>query len=136
MFANVPDSICPQEALMGANPIYNDSDVFLGNYEVLIDYQDLFLSAIGNYFTNTGNVESLKPYWTQIKALISARLEYIDLFSDLMAGAEVYYSLGPANGSAMTALSAFTLGRLVPLAEAVGDTGATNLCSDTVVNLS
>lgn len=121
---------------MGADPIYKDTDIFLGNYEILIDYQDLFLSAIGNYFANTGDIESLRPYWEQIKALVVARLRYIDPYSGLMAGAEAYYFLGPVNGSAVTALSAYTLGRLVPLAEALGDDGAAILYSDTAANLS
>ncbi|KAK5112253.1 hypothetical protein LTR62_004414 [Meristemomyces frigidus] len=52
-----------------------------------------------------------------------------------MAGEQASYFLGPANGSAVTALSAYTYSLLAPLASAMNDTAAASLYTSTALNL-
>jgi hypothetical protein len=120
---------------MGASHTMEDTDAWLYLYEGLLDYRDLFLSAIGNYFHSSGDVTSLRTYWPQIKDVVAARLAYIDPYSGLMAGSSAYYFLGPVNGSAVSALSVYTLRKLIPLAEALGD-DTTALYTQTADKLS
>jgi hypothetical protein len=98
------------------------------SWQGLVDYQDLFLLGIAEYFRYTGDVAGLKPYWESIKKLATARLAFIDPVSGLVAGspevAAPFSFLGPANGSAVTGLMAFALDRLVPLANAFEDSEA------------
>jgi hypothetical protein len=118
-------------ANMGSRPQYKDAN--LQNYAGLVDYQDLFLMAIGEYFHYTGSVEALLPHWGQVKRLAKARLAFIDPTSGLIAGSPEVPSpfsfLGPANGSATTGLFASMLDKIAPVAHAVGDEEASNLYS-------
>lgn len=94
------------------------------------------MAAIGNYYFASGDAAGLASNWEQIKALVAARLAYIDPVSGLMAGETASYFLGPVNGSAVTALSAYALRGLVPLAEAYGDSEASTLYTTTADELS
>ncbi|KAK4553711.1 hypothetical protein LTR86_009209 [Recurvomyces mirabilis] len=123
--------ISPQ---LGSDPA--NKDAFTSQYGGLIDYQDLFLSGIGNYFRATGDSQGLSQYWPNIKAQVSRRLTYIDPVTGLMAGEDAFYFLGPVNGSAATALSAYTLRLLVPLAEAFKDMQTATLWNNTAKSLS
>lgn len=112
----------PISASLGSRPEYQISDV--SKYAALLDYQDLFLGAIGNYYWDTGNLERIGKYWDNIKMLVDARMGYVDPNSGLVAGEGAFYFLGPVNGSAVTALFSYALQRLIPLAEAMNDTAA------------
>ncbi|KAG8625233.1 hypothetical protein KVT40_006984 [Elsinoe batatas] len=91
----------PISAPMGSRPEFAEQ---IGVYNGLVDYQDLFLSGIGNYFRSIGDVAWVKSQWPQIKALAQARAAFIDPYSGLMAASPevpvASYFLGPANGSA------------------------------------
>ncbi|KAJ4373480.1 hypothetical protein N0V86_007620 [Didymella sp. IMI 355093] len=119
----------PISANLGSRPQYKESN--LGNYEGLVDYQDLFLTSIGEYFRYTGNADTLRPHWGQIKKLATARLAFIDPISGLVAGspqvANPFSFLGPANGTATTGLFAYMLDKIAPLAHALGDEEASTL---------
>lgn len=104
---------------LGARPEYIDAFASV-NY-LLVDYQDLFLVSIGDYYRLTGDLTFLGPYWTRIKAIFSRRLKYIDLYSGLQAGEGAFF-LGPINGTAISALSVLALRNILPLAKALGDT--------------
>ncbi|KXT09344.1 hypothetical protein AC579_4110 [Pseudocercospora musae] len=124
----------PINANMGSRPEYSNG--FISNYAGLIDYQDLFLAAIGHYFWSTGDSQGLQKHWPGIKDSFKARLEYIDPYSGLMAGENAFYFLGPVNGSAITGLAAYAYRSLVPLAEAYNDTSAASLLSQASKNLT
>ena len=128
----------PISANMGARPEYKE--VQINNYGGLIDYQDLFLASVGNYFRSTGNIAALRPYWQQIKELVKARLAFIDPTSGLIADSPevsmASYFLGPANGSANTGLFAYVLRTLGPLAAALDDTETEELYSGTSTKLN
>ncbi|EME85804.1 glycoside hydrolase family 78 protein [Pseudocercospora fijiensis CIRAD86] len=124
----------PISAGMGSRPEY--SNAFIYQYAGLIDYQDLFLAAIGHYFWSTGDSQGLSKHWNGIKDLFNARLAYIDPYSGLMAGENAYYFLGPVNGSAVTGLAAYAYKSLIPLAEAYNDTSAALLLSQVSKNLT
>lgn len=98
------------------------------DYTGLVDYQDLFMAGIAEYFRYSGDVDGLRKYWPNIKKLAKARIAFIDPSSGLVAGSlevPVTFSfLGPANGSAVSGLFSFTLQRLAPLAAAMNDTKA------------
>lgn len=119
----------PISANLGAVPRYKEANI--GNYGGLVDYQDLFLTGIGEYFRYTGDSESLSPYWGQIKKLAAARLAFIDPVSGLIAGspqlADPVSFLGPANGSATTGLFVYMLETIAPLARALGDEAASTM---------
>ncbi|KAI7277601.1 hypothetical protein KC345_g6513 [Hortaea werneckii] len=97
---------------MGADLRYLDG--YTDQYAGLIDYQDLFIA--------------------------SARIEYIDPSNGLLAGIrgepDPSYFLGQANGSANTALLAYTLKSLVPLATAMQEESTADLYSAVAANLS
>ncbi|KAJ4983124.1 RhaA is able to hydrolyze alpha-1 [Stagonosporopsis vannaccii] len=119
----------PISANLGSRPKYKEANI--ANYAGLVDYQDLFLTGVGEFFRYTGNVDSLSPYWGQIKKLAAARLTFIDPISGLVAGspqvASPFSFLGPANGTATTGLFAYMLDRIAPLAHALGDEEASSL---------
>jgi hypothetical protein len=112
----------PISASLGSRPQNKDADP---SWEGLVDYQDLFLLGIAEYFRYTGDVQGLEPHWEAIKKLAAARLAFIDPISGLVAGSpEVdapFSFLGPSNGSAVTGLMALTFDRLAPLANAFQD---------------
>jgi hypothetical protein len=108
-------------------------------YDALVDYQDLFLAGIAEYFHYTGDAESLRPYWDNIKRLAAAKMAFIDPSSGLVAGSPdvpaPFYFLGPVNGSAITGLLAFTLQGLAPIAEAILDMQTATLYDSTAASL-
>ncbi|KAF2159572.1 glycoside hydrolase family 78 protein [Zasmidium cellare ATCC 36951] len=128
------EGFAPISASLGSRPAYMDA--FLSNYAVLLDYQDLFLGAIGDYFWRTNDLVGLEKYWPNVKKLAEARIGYIDPYSGLAAGDDVFYFLGPVNGSAVTALLSYGLQRLIPLAEALNDTAAAQHYQETARDLN
>lgn len=126
----------PISAPMGSRPEYAEQ---IGVYDGLLDYQDLFLSGVGYYFRLTGDVAWVRSQWTEIIKIAQARAAFIDPYSGLMAASPevpvASYFLGPANGSAVSALGAYAYGLLVPLAEAVGGNETARLYNDTANKL-
>ncbi|KAI5358127.1 putative six-hairpin glycosidase superfamily, alpha-L-rhamnosidase domain-containing protein [Septoria linicola] len=105
----------PISAALGSRLEYADALAGSG-FSALVDYQDLFLAAIGHYFLATADIEGLRPKWEQIKLLFEERMKYIDPYSGLMAGEDAFYFLGPS---------------LIPLAEALNDTATATTLSET-----
>ncbi|KAK6432942.1 hypothetical protein LTR95_010880 [Oleoguttula sp. CCFEE 5521] len=126
--------LVPISGYMGSRPEYKDAITSI--YGGLNDYQDLFLTSIGEYYRYTADVNGLRPYWAQIKNLVTARLAFIDPVSGLLAGTGASYFLGPVNGSAPTALFAYTLRILVPIAKALNDDAAATLYTTTAGKLN
>jgi hypothetical protein len=112
----------PISPRLGSRPEYNTT----GGWNGLIDYQDLFLAGIGEYYRYTGDVGGLRNLWPQIKKLATGKLTFINPTTGLVSSKpdapDVVWFLGPADGSAITGLFAFALERLVLVADAVGDT--------------
>ncbi|RYN99241.1 hypothetical protein AA0120_g2046 [Alternaria tenuissima] len=127
----------PISANLGSRPQYKEANI--GNYAGLVDYQDLFLAGIGHYYRYTGDSDGLKPYWSQIKRLATARLAFIDPSSGLIGGSPEIPSpfsfLGPANGTATTGLFAYMLNEIAPLALAIGDEETSTSYSQTASKL-
>jgi hypothetical protein len=127
----------PISANLGSRPEYKESNP--GNYAGLVDYQDLFLTSIGEYYRYTGDADALRPHWGQIKKLATARLAFIDPNSGLVAGSPQVPSpfsfLGPANGTATTGLFAYMLEKIAPLAHALGDEEASMSYTQTASQL-
>ncbi|OQO10883.1 hypothetical protein B0A48_04184 [Cryoendolithus antarcticus] len=126
--------LVPISGYMGSRPEYKD--LLTSVYGGLNDYQDLFLTSIGEYYRYTADLDGLRPYWTQIKNLVTARLAFIDPVSGLVAGTGASYFLGPVNGSAPTALFSATLRILVPIAKALNDDAAAALYTTTADDLN
>jgi hypothetical protein len=130
--------LVPISPFMGSPPEYSE---VTGLYGGLLDYQDLFLAGVADFYRYTGQSEQLKPYWSNIKALAAAKLEFIDLYSGLMGSSSDFTNipisnfLGPVNGTAVTAVFAYALKELAPLARAVGDTASAKLYEDTSASL-
>ncbi|KAI7155051.1 Six-hairpin glycosidase [Hortaea werneckii] len=136
---NVPfKEFVPISLPMGADLRYLDG--YADQYAGLIDYQDLFMASVGNYFMSSADVEGLRPIWPKLKNLVQARLAYIDPSTGLVAGIrgepDPSYFLCQANGSAITALLAYTLKSLVPLATAMQEESTANFYSAVAANLS
>lgn len=127
----------PISANLGSRPEYKESNP--RNYAGLVDYQDLFLTSIGEYYRYTGNADSLRPHWDQIKRLATARLAFINPSSGLIGGsaqvASPFSFLGPANGTATTGLFAYMLEKIEPLAHALGDEEASRSYTQTASQL-
>ncbi|RMY21145.1 hypothetical protein D0867_03509 [Hortaea werneckii] len=123
---------------MGADLRYLDG--YADQYAGLIDYQDLFMASVGNYFMSSADIAGLRPVWPKLKNLVQARLAYIDPSTGLVAGIrgepDPSYFLGQANGSANTALLAYTLKSLVPLATAMQEENSADFYSAVAANLS
>ncbi|KAH8706974.1 Six-hairpin glycosidase-like protein [Phaeosphaeriaceae sp. PMI808] len=115
-------NLVPISPALGSHPKYKYSNP---SWAGLLDYQDLFLAGIAEYFRYTGDASGLKDFWPQIKKLATAKMAFIDPSTGLVAGTrripQPKFFLGPANGSAVSGLAAFTFQRLVPLANAFGD---------------
>lgn len=131
--------LVPIAPAMGSVPEFSRAT---GTFDGLLDYQDLFLAGIGDLYHYSGLTDEIKPYWTQIKTLVEARLAFIDPFSGLVAASPEFGNrpavsfLGPANGTAVTGIMAYALEMLTPLAHALGDTAAADLYSATSANLT
>ncbi|USP75811.1 glycoside hydrolase family 78 protein [Curvularia clavata] len=126
----------PISARLGTRPEYVAADPAGPG---LVDYQDLFLAAIGEYYRYTGAAESLKPHWAKIKKLVDARIAFVDPNTGLVAGTPevplTFSFLGPANGSAVTGLLSFALQQIMPLALAMQDNETASLCNTTSTKL-
>lgn len=127
----------PISPSLGSRPQYQGQRS--NQYAGLIDYQDLFLAGIGQYFRYSGDVDALRPYWGQIKKLATAKMAFIDPNSGLVAGSPAvpapFSFLGPANGTAVTGLFAFTLEGLSVLAKSLKDEEAATLYAQTASSL-
>jgi hypothetical protein len=129
--------LVPISPFMGSPPEYEVTGLYGG----LLDYQDLFLAGVADFYRYTGQSEQLKSYWPNIKALAAAKLEFIDPYSGLVGSspdfAQIPISnfLGPVNGTAVTAVFAYALKELVPLAHAIGDTASAELYETTSASL-
>lgn len=110
----------PISPALGSRAEYKEAK---SNWDALIDYQDLFLAGIGEYYRYTGDLEGLKPHWAAIQKVVAARLAFIDPNSGLVAGSPQVpmprHFNGPVNGTAVTGLMAFMLDLLTPLASAM-----------------
>lgn len=117
------DGFVPISPKLGSRPQYYETGQ---SYNGLIDYQDLFLAGIGEYFRYTGDVEGVRAVWPNVKKLAASKLKFIDPTSGLISNTpeapQNAWFLGPANGSAITGLFAFTLDRLTLVADGLGDT--------------
>ena len=111
---------------MGAVPEFNEAT---GLYGGLLDYQDLFLAGVGDFYHYSGQFEPLRSHWSQIKAQAAAKLKYINPATGLVDSAVNF--LGPANGTAVTGVFAYALKQLAPLARALGDTPSAELYEST-----
>jgi hypothetical protein len=112
-------------ASLGDNPEYKQH-YYVTNYGIT-DYQLFFLLVVGDYYTLTNDLAFLTPYWPQVQALVSRMETYLDPNSGLLGDSydHYYFTAGPIpNATAPAALFAYALRKLVPLAEAVGDTAS------------
>lgn len=129
--------LVPISPALGTRPEYKAA---YAGWSGLLDYQDLFLSGIAEYFRYTGDTEGMKSRWTQIKKIAEAKLAFIDPSTGLVAGSpqvpEAFNFLGPANGSAVSGLFSFALHRLVPVAIAVNDMEAAEKFNSTAIHLN
>lgn len=121
------DGFVPISPKLGSRPQYYETGQ---SYNGLIDYQDLFLAGIGEYFRYTGDVEGLRAVWPNVKKLAASKLNFINPTSGLVSNTpeapQNAWFLGPANGSAITGLFAFTLDRLTLVASSLGDAEASS----------
>lgn len=111
---------------------------YVTNYGVT-DYQIFFLLVVGDYYTLTNDVAFLKPCWSQVQALVSRMETYLDPSSGLLGDSydHYYFTAGPVpNATAPAAPFAYALRKLVPLAEAVGDTASATAYSSTAQSIS
>lgn len=126
----------PISARLGTRPEYVEADPAGPG---LVDYQDLFLAAIGEYYRYTGDFEGLKKHWESIKMLVKARVAYVNPDTGLVGGSPEVPNpasfLGPGNGSAVTGLMSFTLQLIEPLARAAQDMEIASLCNATAIKL-
>ncbi|KAL5377223.1 hypothetical protein DPSP01_009889 [Paraphaeosphaeria sporulosa] len=122
---------------MGTRPEYTEA---YQGWQGLVDYQDLFLAGIGEYYRYTGDTAGLKKHWGKIKMLAEAKLAFVDPISGLVADTpeikNPFNFLGPVNGSAVSGLFAFTLRRLAPLAVALGDAEAARKFNSTASKIN
>lgn len=130
--------LVPISPFLGSPTEYNRVTGLFGG---LLDYQDLFLAGIGDFYHFSGQASPLKLYWPRIKALVEAKLEFIDPYSGLVAaspefeGAPVPNFLGPMNGTAVTGVFAYALEQLADLADVLNDTLAAELYRSTSESL-
>jgi hypothetical protein len=127
----------PSAGLVQISPFLGSAPEFkttTGLYGGLLDYQDLFLAGVGDFYYYSGLSESLRPHWSQIKAQAAAKLKFVDPVSGLVNSPSNF--LGPANGTAVTGVFAYALKQLAPLAHALGDTAAAELYESTSAALT
>lgn len=127
----------PISATLGSRPQYKESNI--ANCAGLVDYQDLFLTGVGEYFRYSGNFGASRPYRGQIKKPATTRLAFIGPDSGLVAGsaqvASPFNFLEPANGIAVTSLFAYMPDKIAPLANALGDEEALTSYTQTASQL-
>lgn len=91
----------------------------------ILDYQMLFLNAFAGYYLDFADDAFLKQYWPQTKKGVEAVLPLVDSASGLVSQNQALpgsFFVGPANGTAPSALLVYTLQRMAKLAHALGKT--------------
>lgn len=124
-------------ASLGDDNTYKDH-FYVTDYGIT-DYQIFFLLVVGDYYTLTNDLAFLTPYWSQVQALVSRMEEYLDPNSGLLGDSydNYYFTAGPVpNATAPAALFAYVLKKLVPLAEAIGDTASASAYSSTAQSIA
>lgn len=124
------------QASLGEDTEYKE-DYYTANYGIT-DYQMFFLLVVGDYYTLTNDLAFLTPYWTQVQALVSQMETYLDPNSGLFGNSydDYYFTAPVTNATSPTALFAYALRKLVPLAEAVGDTASATSYNSTAQTIS
>ena len=105
----------------------------------LLDYQMLFLNAFAGYYLDFSDDTFLQQYWPQAKKGLQALLPLVDDASGLVSSSQSIpgsFFLGPANGTAPSALLVYTLQRMGRLAHIIGDTQTASNWTTTAKDIS
>lgn len=104
----------------------------------ILDYQMLFLNAFAGYYLDFADDAFLQKYWPQAKKGVNAVLPLVDSASGLVVSQSVpgSFFLGPANGTAPSALLVYTLQRMGRLANIMGDTKTATNWTTTATRIS
>ncbi|EYE90739.1 Six-hairpin glycosidase [Aspergillus ruber CBS 135680] len=104
----------------------------------ILDYQMLFLNTFAGYYLDFADDEFLQKYWPRAKRGVNAVLPLVDSVSGLVVSQSIpgSFFLGPANGTAPSALLVYTLQRMGRLANIIGDTEAATNWTTTACHIS
>ncbi|PYH94325.1 Six-hairpin glycosidase [Aspergillus ellipticus CBS 707.79] len=107
---------------MGQSAKYTDIYDSFG----LLDYQLFFLDCFAGYYKHSGDEAFIAKYWTQIKKGVGAVLPLIDEQSGLAVATNGAFFSGSSNGTAVSALLAYTLTQMAEIASAMDETDLAN----------
>ncbi|KAL4771981.1 Six-hairpin glycosidase-like protein [Aspergillus nidulans var. acristatus] len=103
----------------------------------LLDYQMLFLNSLARYYFDSADIKFIRWYWEKIKAGVDAMIPLVDDTSGLAtAGSLGAFFVGESNGTAASALLAYTLTRMAEVAELVGKPNSASRWKERATHLS
>ncbi|KAL4816838.1 Six-hairpin glycosidase-like protein [Aspergillus spinulosporus] len=102
----------------------------------LLDYQMLFLNSLARYYLNSADIEFMRGYWEKTKVGVEVMIALVDDTSGLAtAGSLGAFFLGD-NGTAASALLAYTLTRMAEVAELAGERETASRWKERATDLS
>ena len=116
------EGLVPMQPYMGTRREYQ-GDYYPVQYGET-DYEFFFMVVLGDYFSITNDVETMKKYWTGIKSLVATLVvRWLDPSTNLMANpaASWFTAQGGQNATAPTALFVAGLNELTRIATVLGD---------------
>ncbi|KAL4737437.1 Six-hairpin glycosidase-like protein [Aspergillus similis] len=103
----------------------------------LLDYQMLFLNSLARYYLDSADIKFIRGFWEKIKAGVEAMIPLINDASGLATACSLgIFFVGDSNGTAASALLAYTLTRMAEVAELVGEPKTASQWKERATDLS
>ncbi|RAL10672.1 Six-hairpin glycosidase [Aspergillus homomorphus CBS 101889] len=117
--SSVYDGLFSMSPQMGQSAKYTDVYSSFG----LLDYQFFTLAAVAGYYKHSDDRAFIQKYWSQIERGVEAVVQLIDEQTGLAVTGNIgAFFTGSSNGTAPSALLAYTLAEMANLAAAVNAT--------------
>jgi hypothetical protein len=128
----------PMAGLFAMSPAMGQSAEYTSVYKSygLLDYQMLLLNSFARYYLESADIQFVTKWWPKARAGLEALLPLIDKSSGLATSSLGAFFLGEGNGTAASALFAYTLTQMADLADAVGEYNTSTHWENTAANIS
>lgn len=129
----------PMTGLFAMSPAMGQSAEYTSVYKSygLLDYQMLLLNSFARYYLESADRVFLTKWWPNARDGVEAILPLVDKYSGLAATSSLgAFFLGDGNGTAASALFAYTLTHMADLADVMEEPDTSTLCKGTAANIT
>ncbi|KAL2865074.1 Six-hairpin glycosidase-like protein [Aspergillus lucknowensis] len=133
------ESSGPMAGLFTMSPAMGQPTEYTSIYKAygLLDYQMHILNSFARYYLESADERFLQQYWPKVKTGVEAILPLVDSSTGLASlSIPGVFFLGDENGTAASALFAYTMDRMAKLAEIMEESDAAAHWSDVARGLS